>query len=133
MSVNAWEPAPAGDTFTIQRELLERFITLSASEQLDDLAHTLPAELQQSQRPLMTLGETPWTEAAKSLDNDQLLHLVRFFTVAEAQLEGWEAGEQSPVIWLAKALRRRKSPPSKELLRWIRAHSDNRFLPYGPL
>ncbi len=65
--------------------------------------------------------------------SEQLLHLVRFFTLAEMQLSGWEAGAESPVIWIVKTLRRRKSPPSKDLLLWIKANSDNRFIPNGAL
>ena len=58
--------------------------------------------------------------------------LIRFFAVAE-NLPGWEAGAESPVIPLAKVLRKRGVRLDKELLQWIREVNENRFLPYGPL
>ena len=59
-----------------------------------------------------------------------IVRLVRFFTLAEMQLAGWEAGKQSPVIPLVKVLKGRGSFDA-ELRRWIKTHTDNRYLPYG--
>ena len=80
----------------------------------------------------MRLDSADWQAAAVDLSDAQLLCLIRFLCVAE-NLAGWEAGEHSPVITLARALRVRGTRLDKDLLRWIRSVSDNRFLPYGPL
>ncbi|MGB5325866.1 MAG: hypothetical protein WBN40_10640, partial [Pseudomonadales bacterium] len=61
------------------------------------------------------------------------LALMRFFTCAEMQLPGWQAGDKSPVIAINKILKRRGHKLDKAMLGWIRQHSDNRFLPNGPL
>lgn len=135
MSVGAWDPKQSAESnaFTIDQTLLQHFVSLSEQQQLDDLkAHLTESQIDQ-QIPLMTLGKEPWFKAAEPLSTSQINHLIRFFTLAEMQLNGWQAGSESPVVWLAKVLRQRKQPLEKEQLLWIRAHSDNRFLPNGAL
>jgi len=135
MSVGSWNPE--GDTqnpsFKIEVNVLHEFIALSEQDQLAALKVALPEALQTQQSPLMTLSKEAWIAAAEAFSNEQLLHLVRFFTLAEMQLTGWEAGAESPVIWIVKVLRRRKAAPSKEFLLWLKANSDNRFIPNGAL
>ncbi len=80
----------------------------------------------------MKVDHNAWQKAADTLSDDELLHLIRFFAVAE-NLPGWEAQEKSPVIPLAKNLRKRGVRLDKALLQWLREVNNNRFLPYGPL
>ncbi|WP_323846934.1 hypothetical protein [Microbulbifer magnicolonia] len=134
MSVGAWEPKENpqsdGDSEEFNRELLQRFIAAARS----------PSPLQQSLQEedrlassLMRLPAERWLEESQHWDSEQLWQLIRFFTLAEMQLPGWDAGPDSPVIPLAKALRRRQASLNREQLLWIKQNSDNRFLPYGPL
>ena len=76
-------------------------------------------------------GRCDWQAAAQGLEAEEIERLVRFYTLAEA-LPGWEAGAQSPVIPLARELKARDAWPD-DLTAWIKAHTDNRFLPYGSL
>ena len=76
-------------------------------------------------------GRTDWEQAARDLPPEQLERLVRFFTLAE-RLPGWDAADKSPVIPLARELKRRDAWPAA-LTGWIKANTDNRFLPYGSL
>jgi hypothetical protein len=135
MTVGDWDPnaAAQAQSFEVDKSILNRFAELSRQQQLEQLAGQLDRELIVQQAPLMTLGKAHWFEIGEPLETDQIIELVRFFTVAEAQLPGWEAGAESPVVWLVKLLRQRKQPPSKELLLWIKANSENRFLPNGAL
>ncbi len=73
-----------------------------------------------------------WAAASASLEDEQLVALIRLFTLGESHWSAWKAGDASPVIPLAAELRRRGGYPA-DLTTWIRAHSDNRFLPYGNL
>lgn len=82
--------------------------------------------------PWMTAGHSVWEEAAESADADELVAWIRFFTLAEAKLSGFEAGARSPVVSLARVLRQRNAYPS-DLTRWIKANTTNRFLPHGSL
>jgi hypothetical protein len=75
--------------------------------------------------------KTDWKAAASELDTEQLIALVHLYTVAE-RLPGWEAGARSPVIPLAAELKKRGDYPD-DLTAWIKANTDNRFLPYGSL
>ena len=134
MSVGAWDPNQAtGDGFNIDMAILERFISLSENDQLDNLTQQLDDELINRQASLMKQEKNRWVETAAQLSSEQILHLIRFFTLAEMQLSGWEAGSESPVIWLTKILRQRKQPLDRDMLLWIRANSDNRFIPNGAL
>jgi len=134
MSVGAWEPEKQSQQDSaseeISRELLLHFI--DAAQSTSPLQDSLRQEDQQASW-LMRQPLQRWLEESENWDNDQLWQLIRFFTLAEIQLPGWDAGADSPVIPLAKALRQRKAPLSREQLLWIREHSDNRYLPYGPL
>ncbi|MEM7080096.1 MAG: hypothetical protein AAF513_15855 [Pseudomonadota bacterium] len=73
-----------------------------------------------------------WAEASQAYSSDQLVALIRLFTVAETRFPGWRADDKSPVIpWVALLKSRGEFTP--ELKRWIKARTDNRFLPHGSL
>lgn len=135
MTVGAWDPNQSEQSMehTIDQQNLLAFIALSEQDQLEALENHLDDALIAASAPLMTLGKKQWFAAAESLSEEQIVHLIRFFTLAEMQLSGWQAGSESPVIWLTKVLRQRKAPLDKAMLLWIRANSDNRFLPNGAL
>jgi hypothetical protein len=134
MSLGSWDPQAdaAAQKIAIDAATLERLAQYSHSDQLDTLAQHLDDAESQRLSGLMTLEKDQWLSAAESLTDDQLLHLIRFFAVAE-NLPGWEAGDRSPVIPLAKTLRKRGQRLDKEFLLWLRAVNENRYLPYGPL
>ena len=131
MTTGTWDPnAGSGRSITLQ--LVSPFIALQ-DDQLTDLAAHLPADLVRSSSWLMKRELADWQPLADQLDDEQIRKLVRFFTLAEEQLPGWEAGDASPVIWLCRILKQRDQFPDKELTRWIKDHTKNRFLPYGSL
>jgi hypothetical protein len=131
MSVGTWQPQPP--PIDITPALLDRLI--AAGSQLPDDGSATPDALGFSgddasrHAALMRQPAEVWQRAVAGRADDELIALVRFFTVAE-QLPGWQAGAASPVIPIAGELRARGSYPPA-LTRWIRAVSDNRFLPYG--
>lgn len=134
MSVGAWEPEKGSTKDSaseeIDRDLLQRLI--SAVQSPGPLQDSLQQDDQQA-AGLMRLPAQRWLDESEHWDGAQLWALIQFFTLAEMQLPGWDAGAESPVIPLAKALRQRKTPLSREQLLWIKQNSDNRYLPYGPL
>ena len=81
---------------------------------------------------LMKVSPQIWAPLLAAESDARLVRLVKFFTVAEMRLPGWEAGARSPVIRIVAELKRRKTYP-KDLTAWIKANSTNRFLPYGSL
>lgn len=134
MSVGAWEPnnqeSVTSTDKPIDHALTKRIVETMASgtEQLDQLDTDITAA-----NWLAGLPATQWLKEAENWNDEQIWMLIRFFTLAEMQLANWQGGAESPVIPLAKVLRRRKAPLSREQLLWIRKNSDNRYLPYGPL
>ena len=134
MSLGSWDPGAgsAADEIQIEPLLLERFIGYSRAEQLSQLEQLIRDDEKQVLAGLMKIDHQAWQIATDTLPDEDLVHLIRFFAMAE-NLPGWEAGSQSPVIPLAKNLRQRGARLDKALLQWLREVNDNRFLPYGPL
>ena len=130
MSVGSWEPP--GSTAPVKAELLDIFIEYSRSQKLEQLEKKLSAAERSALPALMQLDPEHWVELSASRSDGELLHLIRFFTMAE-NLSGCEANDKSPVIPISRLLRRRGYRLDKELLLWIRDVNKNRFLPYGAL
>lgn len=133
MSIGSWTPDSEKASITIDRDFLERCIALSEDASLATLPSPFTEEEQQRYSAVMRLPAEPWQLAVADFDNAELLALIRFFTVAEERISGWEAGAESPAIWINKVLRKRGEKLSVETLRWIRANSRNRFIPNGGL
>ena len=134
MSLGSWDPdlQSGGAELLAQPGLLQRLMGYDLAGQLDRLDQLLSEADTQRLAGLMTIQHEAWRTTAQALSDGELIHLIRFFAVAE-NLPGWEAGAESPVIPLAKALRKRGVRLDRELLAWLREVNDNRFLPYGPL
>lgn len=90
-----------------------------------------PETAVQSLQPWMQQARSAWAPVLEPLPTDQLVNLVRFFTLAEHHWSGWEGQDKNPVVWICKELKTRGAFPDPELTRWIKAHTENRFLPYG--
>ncbi|MGB1141696.1 MAG: hypothetical protein ACPG1A_12405 [Halioglobus sp.] len=134
MSIGSWDPSAGADTSPAELtpDLLARLAGFSRSDGLADLSEALDDAEKQSLSALMSMDHDAWRSAGEPLDSDELVHLIRFFAVAE-NLPGWEAGDKSPVIPLAKILRQRGERLDRDMLLWLREVNENRFLPYGPL
>jgi len=134
MSLGSWDPnlQPAEGSLLSRPGLLPRLIKYDLEDQLDQLDRLLSDEDKQQLSGLMKIDHEAWRAAAEPLMDQELIHLIRFFAAAE-NLPGWEAGADSPVIPLAKILRRRGTRLDRSLLQWLREINTNRFLPYGPL
>ena len=99
MSLGTWDPKadPTDNTSLLQPTLLRQLIEYDKEDQLAQLERLLDEADKQRLAGLMHLDHKEWRDAAVSLSKEDLLHLIRFFAVAE-NLPGWEAGADSPVI-----------------------------------
>ena len=133
MSLGSWDPKieARSTELLLESDLLRRLIAYSHEEQLAQLEQLLNANDKQRLAGLMKIDPLIWQTAAEPLLENDLLHLIRFFAVAE-NLPGWEAGATSPVIPLAKILRQRGVLLDQSLLKWLRQLNDTRYLPSGP-
>ena len=121
------EPAPGAPEGVPPVDLVRK-----AAAQLDADGFGLDAAERTRLAPWMTADPSRWESVADGADAGEIVAWIRFFTLAEAKLAGFEAGAKSPVVPLARALRRRGEYPA-DLTRWIKAHTSNRFLPHGSL
>ena len=128
MTVESFDPDVAARRVSAEElaRLLEAAMQLDAPDfglskaEVADLARV-------SQHP-----NVDWQGSIDGIGDAEIIALLRFYTLAEGALAGWSAGAKSPVVVMAATLRARDAYP-KELTAWIRANTDNRFLPYGNL
>lgn len=125
-NVGVWEPQEPVKPDAAKLRHYAALVTKADTTKLDK---ALTAEQIKADAGLMQQPEVAW-RVAESLSDAELESLIRFFTLAEMQLPGWEGGKQSPVIYLVRILRARGSFAAG-LRKWIKAHTDNRYLPYG--
>ena len=128
MTIGVWEPAGSTE---IDLAKLKEFIELAESADLSKLKTTLPEAFISSNAGVMKRQSSDW-QALNELDNEELVLLARFFTLAEFQLPAWEGAKLSPVIYIVKVLKQRDSFDA-ELRKWIKANTDNRYLPNGAI
>ena len=124
--VGVWEPKRP---LHIEAKKLRHYVAVMAAADARNLAASLSADELEADAALMQQREESW-DAASELGDDDIETLIRFFTLAEMQLSGWDGGKQSPVIYLVKILKDRGTF-TPELRKWIKSNTDNRYLPYG--
>lgn len=128
MSVGTWNPAE--QITELNSSVLDELLAAAARSGDDDFGLS-PADIERL-AGCAHANRVNWQAASETLRDDQTIALIRFYTLAEGRFPPWKAGSNSPVIVLAKTLRARGAWPS-DLTAWIRAKTDNRFLPYGSL
>jgi len=128
MSVETFDPDSAKPTMT--EDVLTRLLV--AAGKLAAERFGLTPEEADRMAPLVRQDAADWRAAAGNLSDEDVVSLIRLFTLGEAVFPNWESGAKSPVIPLVGELKRRGTFPP-ELTRWIKANTGNRFLPYGSL
>ncbi|MEY8204572.1 MAG: hypothetical protein RPR40_05800 [Bermanella sp.] len=125
MSVDSWQPVAS--PITLDEADLKKLTVLAHSYTQDS---DLTAQLSWIQ-PLAQVDNKIWALSIHNLTQQPLIELIRMLTQLEEQ-QAWNLAEKSPVIALFKQLRK-IAGIDKSLVQWVKAHSDNRFLPFGPL
>ncbi len=125
MSVDSWQPVQVAKQLdpTLLRKLTQLALQYSSA---DDLT----ADFTWIQ-PLVLIDNKIWAQSALTLENNELIGLIQILTIIE-QAKDLDLSDKSPVIPLFKALRK-KIGIDKELVQWVKEHSDNKYLPFGPL
>jgi len=126
--VGTWQPD--SNAIALDRSLLVRLAQCAAH--LEEPSLGLEPDEVVRYAALMRRSREQWRAAAAGADAALLEALIRVLTIAEEKLPNWEGGAHSPVIALAAELRSRGAYP-KPLTAWIRAHSQNKFLPWGSI
>lgn len=135
MSLGSWNPADGKETvqYTLDTHLLQQIISWTQQAEwqtsLADLVNQLPAGSNQ----MMKLDSSAWINGASGFSRSELWALIQFFTLLEQQEALFHAGDKSPVIGLNKLLKQRGEALTRDEVLWIKANTDNRYLPNGPL
>ena len=130
MSVGVWNPdGEKGNFEPVSNELLDRFCACAGGtdEQVD--IESLAQHGLEDQAVVMKLDAAAW-QGAETLSTEKVIALIRFFTLVEMQVAGWDAGKSSPVIPLVSILKGRGEFDAG-LRKWIKSSTSNRYLPYG--
>ncbi|MFT4714459.1 MAG: hypothetical protein ACJAVI_000622 [Candidatus Azotimanducaceae bacterium] len=129
MSIGIWEPGNKKSVDIVELEKLMELLSCFQTADPEKLSESMSATQVQTNAGLMNLSEESW-QSCDSLADEALEPLVRFFTLAEMQLAGWDSGAKSPVIYLVKVMKKR-GLFTPELRKWIKKNSDNRYIPNG--
>lgn len=131
MTIGSWDPNEKTTTANdeVNSELLACFI--AATKKLPCELNTILSSEQLQKSQIIEASASAWQIAINEFSNEELVLLIQFFTVVEAQLPAWAAGAKSPAILINRELRRRGEKLNKEILLWIKDNTDNRFIPNG--
>jgi len=134
MTTEQWEPVNnSADNNVIDPTFLKDLLARLKNHKKDELHGLISPDEEKNHRHLIKQSTQAWNKAMENYDNEDIIAFIRFFTLAEMQLHGWDAGTESAVISLAKILRKRGAPLEKKWLLWIKQNSSNKFLPNGAL
>ena len=98
VAIGEWNPEGSKRSGVgIDIELLQKIVDRVAELGLDNIAKLLDRKERSSGAVLMTLAPSAW-DCVSDWDDQQLEALIRFFTLAEEELPGWQGAEKSPVI-----------------------------------
>lgn len=112
----------------MNKDLLKEFIEIGLTENFDNLKTLFVESEVEKQGEIMRQAFQYWYDIAASLKDNEIVALIKTFTIAEKTLPGWCAGSVSPVIWLGIKLSERKYTEIDKLRDWVKSHSDNDWL-----
>jgi hypothetical protein len=117
----------------LTEDCLKELVNIGKAESFQDLI-----EFQKKfpeHRAGQLMRETPqfWYSISESLKREEIIALIKTFTIAEKIIDGWKAGSVSPVVWLFKKLKERTKSDQKELFDWIIDNTENVYLPTGSM
>ena len=127
MTTESWQPVQAASTIdeTSTAKLLE------LAQQFTQNQMQLASEDMSWCAQLAQAKHDAWVNFASELKADALEHCIRLLTVVE-QEQNLGLAERSPVIVLFKQ-HKKLSGINRDLVQWVKAHTENKFLPFGPI
>ena len=133
MAVDTFDPQqfdPSLSKSSLNTALVDRAVSCALAQPSAGAELSLTSEEVFALAPLVV--HAGWLDAGQELTSDSLVALIRLFTLGEGQCSTWQAGAKSAVVKLVRVLKQR-GEMTPELTRWIKANTDNRFLPHGDL
>ena len=123
--IGEWNPSQTASVNTPDSDFLLQLADLSAApEHSDEITRQRAAQY-------IKTPENDWQEAFGKMSDEVLIQLAFFYVRAEVTLSGFEAGAKNPAIWVFRYLRNSGRKPAKDIVKALKAETDNRFIPYG--
>ena len=130
MSTESWQPVKA--LSSIDESSVEKLNTLA--QQFTQNQYQFSSVKDDDCQWLSTLSQAShdaWVKVASKLNAQQLEPAIKLLTVIE-QEKDLGLAERSVVIVLFKQYKKLEGI-NRELVQWVKEHSDNKFLPFGPI
>ncbi len=111
--------------------------TLPTNDELRQLAAAsgTPADVSEPLRTRATNwirnDQSEWEQAISELEDAELINVAFFYIRAEQTLSGFESGANNPAIRIFRYLKSQGRKPDKDIVRKMKAETDNRFIPHG--
>ena len=115
----------------IDKELIAKCIEIGKKENFAALEALFSPEEVEQKGSIMRQGFQLWYDIADSLTEEEIVALMKTFTIAEKTLKGWRAGSVSPVGWLGRKLVERNEVLADKVAKLVLSHTDNPYLSFG--
>jgi len=123
--IGQWDPSLTNESTSPTASFLQTLASYCEEPQAAD-----EVNLQRASQYL-ALSEAEWQPSFADMSDTDLINLAFFYVRAESQLSGFEAGARNPAIWVFRYLRSAGRKPEKDIVKALKAETDNRFIPYG--
>jgi len=117
----------------LYNECIQELISIGKSNSYEKLLVFIENFPEHRSGQIMRQSPQFWYSISESLSDEEIISLIKTFTIAEKIVPEWKAGSVAPVIWLFSKLRERTNSEQKELSDWIIQHTENTYLPYGSM
>ena len=130
MSTESWQPVQAPSS--LDENSINKLNTLAQqfTQNQYDFA-TLNSDDATWLSTTMQAKHEAWLDVAGKLNADDLISAIQLLTVIE-QEKNLGLAERSPVIVLFKQYKK-MAGINRELVQWVKEHSENKYLPFGPI
>lgn len=115
----------------IDKELIGKLIEIGRKEDFSALNTLFLSGELERKGSIMRQSFQPWYDIADSLAEEEIVALMKTFTIAEKKLKGWECGSVNPAGWLGRKLVERNEVLADKVAKWVVSHTDNDCLPFG--
>lgn len=130
MTTESWQPVQAPSSMDEASIVKLNTLAQQFTQKQYDVA-TLNSEDITWLSTVMQAKHEAWLSVAVELTADELKPVIQLLTVIE-QEKSLGLAERSPVIVLFKQYKK-MAGINRELVQWIKVHSENKFLPFGPI
>lgn len=130
MSTESWQPVQAPSSMDESTISKLNILAQQFTQNQYDFA-TLNSDDASWLSTIMQAKHEAWLAVTAKLSTDELMQAIQLLTVIE-QEKSLGLAERSPVITLFKQYKK-MAGINRELVQWVKEHTENRYLPFGPI